>query len=361
MKICPACLTENDLKLMPSYKFSPATMDKLKFFDEKNILCCPSCGFGMVEEDVDEKLLEIYYTSDYGGKANKQSETKSKIHDLRTTHSFHIRPLSQLSLIKQHIDLKSNTRVLEIGPGKGDFLFTLKQMGFEGEHIACEPQEQAHKFLKQLGSKIEASNFNSNTAKKYTESIDLVVMSHALEHFNPGKVSKLIENIGLMLKKGGLFFCEVPHADIRKYPEAGEKVVPHLSFFSKDSISHFINRNNLNIKFMDTCGVSQFDKEKPTDINELERSGALIFDKDPNNKEILRHRNYYLFLDKERRRLNKKHKILNLAYTCLGSKNLLSIINLIRRLKQPSLSSLLTNKHFIYGKDREYLRFIAQK
>jgi len=92
-----------------------------------------------------------------------------------------------------------------------------------------------------------------------------------------------------------------------------------------------------------------------------ERSGTLIFDKDINNPEILRHRNYYLYLDKERKRLNKKHKILNLSYTLLGSKNLLWILNMIRKFRQPSLSTLLADKHFSYGEDKEYLRFIAQK
>lgn len=358
---CPACFFETDIESMPSYVFSPATMDKLKVFDERKIICCPNCGFGMIEEDVDENLLELYYTSDYGGKATKQAETKSKISDLRTTHSFHIRPLSQLSLIGQHIDLKSKIRILEIGPGKGDFLYSLKQMGFEGEHISCEPQEDAHQFLKKLGSKIEASNFNMELAAKYEESVDIVVMSHALEHFNPGKVSQLIEAVHLMLKKGGIYFCEIPHANIIKYPEAGERVVPHLSFFSKDSIRHFIKNNDMQLKFIDTCGISQFDKDKPTDIDELERSGTLIFDKDINNPEILRHRNYYLYLDKERKRLNKKHKILNLSYTLLGSKNLLWILNMIRKFRQPSLSTLLADKHFSYGEDKEYLRFIAQK
>ena len=73
----------------------------------------------------------------------------------------------------------------------GDFLFTLKQMGFRGSHVAFEPQEQAHGFLDGLGSTVEKDTFNEISASKYAKSIDLVVMSHSLEHFNPGKSRQL--------------------------------------------------------------------------------------------------------------------------------------------------------------------------
>lgn len=361
MKKCPACLTDTENNLMVKYNYTPTTLDKLKVFDERNILCCPNCNFGMIEVDVDEELLERYYSSTYAGKARKHAETKTKVGDLRSKHTFDLRSLSQLTLISQYVDIQSNLKVVEIGPGKGDFLFSLKQMNFKGNHISFEPQKHAHKSLNQLDSSIEEYNFNMDGAKKYSESVDLVVMSHALEHFNPEKVSEIIEAICLMLKKGGIFFCEIPHADLIKYPNSGEMVVPHLSFFSKDAVKNFIENSNMNLKFIDTCGGSQFDKDESKRINELDILGHFIYDEDPDNLDILRNRNYHLYLEQERVKLQKKQRILNLANSILGSKNLLLILDWIRKYRQPALSSLISAKHFSYGADKEYLRFIAQK
>lgn len=361
MKVCPACHTKSEKKFMTSFRYTPTTLDKLKVFDERIILCCPNCNFGMIESDVDEELLEKYYSSDYAGKARKHSETKTKISDLRSKYSFDLRSISQLSLINQYIDIKSNLTVLEIGPGKGDFLYSLKQMNFNGNHIAFEPQEQAHKHLEDLGSNIEACNFNIDRAKKYTNSIDLVVMSHALEHFNPEKISEIFESINLMLKDGGIFFCEIPHANLIDYPNSGEMVVPHLSFFSIDAVKNFVKNSNMNLKFIDTCGVSQFSKDESKRIKELEELGHFTYDIDPDNPAILRNRNYHNYLHQERIKLKKKHKMINIGYSILGRKIFLLLLDLMRRFRQPSLSNLLSAKHFSYGKDKEYLRFIAQK
>ena len=94
--------------------------------------------------------------------------------------------MSQLALISQYLDVQSNVTVVEIGPGMGNFLFALRQMNFVGKHVAFEPRQQAHKFLEQLGRSVEGYNFDISGAKKLENSVDLVVMSHSLENFNPG-------------------------------------------------------------------------------------------------------------------------------------------------------------------------------
>jgi SAM-dependent methyltransferase len=358
---CPACLTVTESNLVFSCNYTPTTLDKLKIFDERKILCCPNCNFGMIETDVDEELLQRYYSSEYGGKARKQAETKTNISDLRTSFSIDMRSLSQLALIGQYIDIQSDVTVVEIGPGMGNFLFSLKQMSFEGEHIAFEPQKQAQKFLEKLGSSIEGYNFDMDGAKKFEGSVDLVVMSHSLEHFNPGRVSEIMDAVCLMLKPGGIFFCEIPNADLIKYPNSGEMVVPHLSFFSMDSLKNFITNSKMELKFIGTCGMSQFKKNESKRIDELRQLGHFTYDVDGDDEDILRNRNYHLYLERERLSRGKKQRILNLINNILGSKNLLIMFNWIRRFRQPPISSLIGSKHFSYGNDREFLRFIAKK
>ena len=355
---CPACL--NDSKLLHYCSYTPTTLDKLKLFDERRIICCPICNFGMIEKDVDVDVLHNYYSSEYAGKARKQVETLTKHRDLRTSAWTDLRSISQLALISQFIDIKSELTVLEIGPGIGNFLFTMMQAGFVGKHVAFEPQQQAHVFLKQLGSTVESSSFCMNTAKKWENSIDLVVMSHSLEHFNPGVISEIMETVRLILKKDGIFFCEVPNADLARYPNAGEMVVPHLSFFSKASLEHFTKNAKMAPLFINTCGDPQFGKETDKEIAELERMGCFIFDLDEST-DILRNRHYHNFLQKERVRTKNKQRLLDFSISLIGLKNVLSVLNHLRIIRQTSLVLMLSTKYFSYGTDREFLRLIAKK
>ena len=89
---CPACGFENE---NPNrYKYTPTTIDKLKLFDERDILCCKNCSFGMIEKDVDEEVLQRYYSSDYSGKARKQVETKT------TTINTDFLPKSLMAILR---------------------------------------------------------------------------------------------------------------------------------------------------------------------------------------------------------------------------------------------------------------------
>ena len=118
---CPACNIKN--KNPDKFNYSPATIDKLALFDSSEILCCENCGFGMIEKDVEEQILQNYYSSEYSGKARKQAEIRPI--DTRTGYSVDFRSLSQLTLIKQFFSFPSDSTVLEIGAGAGGFLFML--------------------------------------------------------------------------------------------------------------------------------------------------------------------------------------------------------------------------------------------
>jgi len=203
---CPAC--DHIDEAPESFKYTPASIDKLPLFDEKEILCCGKCGFGMIEEDVDESVLQQYYSSDYSGKARKQAEVK--VVDVRTRYSYDKRAASQLALIKQYVELNPESTVVEIGAGTGGFLFSLRQMGYKGRYLAFEPQEQAHDNLIDLGGEVVREVFTLEQGEQHREMADLVVMSHSLEHFNPGGIEQILKGVHLMLRKGGASFVKFP-------------------------------------------------------------------------------------------------------------------------------------------------------
>ena len=45
--------------------FHPTTMHKIKDFDEKKIVFCSSCGFGGIDNPIDDESLEFYYSEVY--------------------------------------------------------------------------------------------------------------------------------------------------------------------------------------------------------------------------------------------------------------------------------------------------------
>jgi SAM-dependent methyltransferase len=321
-------------------------------------LYCKECGFGMIEQDVDSSVLQKYYSSDYSGKAKKRAEIKAI--DNRTSYSHDIRSISQLALIRQYIDINSEAVIAEIGVGTGGILFTLKQNKFNGKYIAFEPQEQAHDWLRDLGGNIEKDVFTYNNASKYKNSVDLVIMSHSLEHFSPGDIESIMGAVEVMLKNGGVFFCEVPNADLSLYPNAGEMVVPHLSFFSIESLKEFISKTKMSLSFINACGDKQHDKNASEQIKELDEKGFFIFDLDPKN-DILRNRKYHQYLEKSRKKQEKQQFFINIFLSIFGNKIYMLLINYIRKYRQEPVASLMADNHFCYEKSREFIRLIAIK
>jgi hypothetical protein len=242
----------------------------------------------------------------------------------------------------------------------GGLLFSLSQMEFKGKYVAFEPQEQAHENLKQLGGNGESKTFNLQEAVKYKDSVDLVVKSHSFEHFNPGKIEEILRGVVIMLRTCGCYFCEVPNANLSLYPNAGEMVVPHLSFFTIHALQSFFTKAGMDLKFLNACGDSQLEKDAQKQINELSRKGYFVFDLDQDNR-ILRNHKYQEYLDNEHSKQRKRECLIKLANTLFGNKIVLQFIDFIRKFRQKTYHSLLATNYFLYGTDREYLSLITIK
>jgi len=351
---CPAC--NYDLDKTKSFSYTPSTIDKLPVFDNLKIICCGNCEFGMIEEDIDEELLSKYYSSDYSGKAKKNATSASL--NTKTIYSADTRAISQIALIKNFIDLNDNIKILEIGAGAGGFLHTLRSMRINAKYISFEPQVDAHANLVEMGASIENKNFSFLEASKYAGEIDLVVMSHSLEHFNPGKIKKILQGVEIVLKHNGLFFCEVPNANLLRYPNAGEMIVPHLSFFSIDSIKSFLRDFSLEIKFINTCGDFQSRKDHKKQLANLKDQGWFEFYKD---NDILRNVRYQKYLKEQNKKFRRINIFISIIIKMFGKSGFIFIINLYRKIKQESFNSLMSSKLFSYSEEREFIRFIAKK
>lgn len=354
---CIGC--NQNYKVDEGLSFFPTSTHKLKIFDEMKILCCSECGLGVVSEDVDENDLSEYYRASYGGLAKKYALTdidsplKSQVIDYRS--------ISQITLIKTYMDLDESKTVLEIGSGKGDFYAALKDLSLNCKYVTYEPQKEAKEKLNHMGIEVINKSFEPNDAAKNDSKYDLIVMSHCLEHFHPAKVIGTIESIYKMLKPGGYFFCEVPNAELLKYPNAGERVVPHLTFFSILSLKKILIRNNFDLNFIKTCGNLQRDKDAGSIIEEYEKKGMFRFKEDQHNSKILRNIYFDDFLESEAKKKYRKNNIIRFILRLLGEKLSIKLFKVLGKIRKPSIEKVLSTEYFNYKEDAEFIRLLAKK
>jgi SAM-dependent methyltransferase len=120
--------------------------------------------------------------------------------------------------------------VLEIGAGGGQFARHWLARHPQTRYHAIETDASCHSTLREIGVTLHQE------PRDVPESVDLVVMSHVLEHAaNP---FGFLQAAGACLRSGGAHFIEVPCRDW----EFKSEDEPHLLFFDKDPISKLLAR-----------------------------------------------------------------------------------------------------------------------
>lgn len=123
------------------------------------------------------------------------------------------------------------SRLLEFGPGQGFFAASWLERHPGTTYLACETDASCHAALENLGVRLVGVPSFTETL----DSVDLVVMSHVLEHVATPKT--FLEDATKTLRKGGCLFIEVPCLDYE------HKLIdePHLLFFDKKPMQHLLS------------------------------------------------------------------------------------------------------------------------
>jgi SAM-dependent methyltransferase len=123
-------------------------------------------------------------------------------------------------LRNNHVSAK---RILEVGPGQGFFAAHWMNTHAGTEYFGFESDTESQEILRKLGLKV--------VERLDEEEVDLVVMSHVVEHVShPGE---FIRNATASLRSGGALFIEVPCRDDLHKPQDE----PHLLFFDKKPLA----------------------------------------------------------------------------------------------------------------------------
>ncbi|MBT5953812.1 class I SAM-dependent methyltransferase [bacterium] len=219
-------------------------------FTNKKISLCEKCGFGQIRPQINTAHLNDYYENYYRCKENEM-HIDFNSSELNKTYQDY-RSISQLLLGTQYITPKKKYHFLDLGAGLGLSFISAKQILKNVRLFTMENNTDAKNFYKQELDNITIfENFSEIKVK-----MDIVLMSHSLEHFDATELNNLLQNIYEILEKDGLLIIEVPHADFRdlSYFKNRTNDTPHLSFFSLESLKKLVEKTNFELCFINTAG-----------------------------------------------------------------------------------------------------------
>jgi len=243
-------------------------------------------------------------------------------------------------LLAQYVDLYEIEKLLDIGCGWGDTFSTLNNMGMKdnlGKYYALEGGKNYKNRLDELG--VSLIDWNSDVleiGENYNNFFDVVFMSHVLEHFNAEHLRDVLSNIYRYLRDGGRLFLEVPNDCANYQLLENENQVPHLSFFSKESLCRLLLDVGFHVEFAgEVGGIKETAKQYTHPI---------------------------------RSEFRKRVKKIIYKYSLI--KRLLNVIQYFFKYHIPSikkyyfsdsLTDIISSKNFKYGKNRASIRICATK
>jgi len=199
---------------------------------------CLSCGLVFLKNKPNlEKLdQEVYSDKEYFNELYLQNTTQQ---------------IEDGNRLLNHIAFYKNSgKVLDIGCGRGYFLYTCKQRNWDtyGIEIAKEEAKFAEdKFgLKVFPGPIEeAGDFLKDKL------FDLIVMNASLEHMlNPDDILKIAHS---RLKNDGIIFIWVPNLVnsilhiFRRKKDLAENIPYHINYFNTKNLKVLLQRNNFEV------------------------------------------------------------------------------------------------------------------
>ena len=244
------------------------------------------------------------------------------------------RSISQLLLGRQYMCIKKAYHFLDIGAGGGLSFISARKIFKNVSLSVIESNSAAKKHYKKHFDDISIYKHLNEIKDK----IDVLLMSHSLEHFPINDTHILFQDIHNVLADDGIVIIEVPHADLRISNFHKERLndSPHLSFFSLESLSKLIDKSKFDLCFINTIGPLQMDIYSKKGV--IERKQLWI--KSRNNFSINR------ILKDSIKKVSKYVGLLGYLYK-------------IKTILKPQDS--YNNINFHYGGNRSCLRCVLKK
>ncbi len=104
--------------------------------------------------------------------------------------------------------LKPGSQILDVGSGRGDWLALLRAQGFNPRGV--EVNEALAEHSRQQGLDVVGAEMMVYLGQQADNSLDLISVFHLIEHFNIGRLIRLLDEVKRALRPGGLLILETP-------------------------------------------------------------------------------------------------------------------------------------------------------
>lgn len=216
---CPVCKSD-DVEVRGSYRGTHP------MFNGMQRAHCGACGMVFATPMPGEKALSeynaSYFATAHGG------QPSSALANAFFSGIAHLR----MAYLEQYLGKRriAVSKLLELGPGTGFFARNWLVKHPATNYLAIETDTSCHASLRELGVHlVEGAAMAEENAP-----VDLVVMSHVLEHVsNP---VEFLNDATRNLRSGGVIFIEVPCQDWAHKPIDE----PHLLFFEKEPMQRLL-------------------------------------------------------------------------------------------------------------------------
>jgi 2-polyprenyl-3-methyl-5-hydroxy-6-metoxy-1,4-benzoquinol methylase len=172
--------------------------------------------------------------------------------------------------LKPHIPVNKDAKILDVGCGYGQFLNSLKELGYINI-LGIDINNESINECNEKGIKAIQSEDIRNYAKECNEKYDFITMSHVLEHIDKDKIIDTLYHIKkYLLKEGGEFILMVPNAQSYTGAYWRYEDFTHTIMFTAGSCNYVLKAAGFNsISFIDPDGTQHMSSIKKLIIKTL--------------------------------------------------------------------------------------------
>jgi len=252
-----ACLTCNSKPLRTIRPYRTRFPEGRAIFGGSTLNECDSCGLVQVVPRPSQEVLDDYYRSDFRRHGYGGSDVADLRRFPRDNLFYYNRGHSTADLIARHLAAGSDFEVADVGAGYGHILQAMGERLSCSQRVAIETSAECVTFLEAGGLEVHAAPAEQ-VLDAMANRFDVVTMTHVLEHLLDPRA--VLGQIRASLNDAGLLCVEVPnipyetllrHPDHAWAPRCDE---PHITFFSRNTLTDLLERCGFEVLFADTAG-----------------------------------------------------------------------------------------------------------
>ena len=236
-------------------------------FFELPVINCKNCSLFFTLQNKREQIKDYYSDSYWSVFRNIKNQ---KIENQKYDNAYVIKKLpqflrdliektgvrkslafSQFNYLKPYI---KGQNLFEIGSGEGFLLEMYEKNGFNVYGI--EPSKVN---IEIINSKLKHGKCENKFVEDFSfsgEKLDVVIISHVLEHLINGK--EILANIRNGLVDGGVLFIEVPNCQHKETLDHSVVTQPHMYHFTKQSLQKLLEVAGFRVLKIDTFTAEVF-------------------------------------------------------------------------------------------------------